>query len=266
MTVGEFDTAVTVDEFDTMMKEVNELHREKEQNALDGDDTDDWDQIEQHLRSDLTRRDPATREKIFNYVLIKNRALKSRIDEYKVKRKEWRRQQGMDSSSEDDVVWRDKLLLGLKDGFPDGWTPEEMRFILLASDKDELYNNHPAAAAALVAELALASNCPLEKGLCGAPVSPCDLLSPLAAVRGRPAATHYSYSPRWELARLGSEERVYRSDILLPTSIWALGRGAGPGAHPRARGRRRRPTPADAADVDAPILPCRRYSTASLQV
>ena len=41
MTVGEFDTAVTVDEFDTMMKEVNELHREKEQNALDGDDTDE---------------------------------------------------------------------------------------------------------------------------------------------------------------------------------------------------------------------------------
>jgi hypothetical protein len=36
MTFDEFDTAVTVDEFDTMMKEVNELHCEKEQNALDG--------------------------------------------------------------------------------------------------------------------------------------------------------------------------------------------------------------------------------------
>jgi hypothetical protein len=37
-----------------------------------------------------------TREPLQNYRLIPNRALKSQIDEYKVKRNEWRRRQGLD--------------------------------------------------------------------------------------------------------------------------------------------------------------------------
>ena len=50
------------------------------------------DRIEQYIRRPGLLTDSMTRERVYSYVLIPNRALKSRIDDYKAKRNEWRQQ------------------------------------------------------------------------------------------------------------------------------------------------------------------------------